>query len=194
MLKKVTLTNIHTRRGLELIVDTGSDEKALLGSGQTPNETAQIADISGLDEHLRRLTMPKASLEDRVGFFNGLAKCFERDIPTIKSFQLQTNRVSSPRYRGAIADICGDLQSGEKISDAMEKHNDLFTRDMIALIQAGEEAGQLDTVFRRLANSQKKTLGIMRKLRTGMIYPAIVLVMGIAVIIAMSFTLIPSMA
>jgi len=194
MLKKVTLTNIHTRRGCELMVDTYSDDRALLGSGQTPSETAEITDIGGLDEQLRRVTMPRPSMGDRVAFFTGLAKCFERDIPTIKSFQLQTNRVKSPRYRGAIADICTDLQAGEQISSSLAKHPDLFSRDMIALIRAGEEAGQLNTVFRRLASSQKKALAIVRKLRSGMIYPAIVVTMGIGVVIAMSFTLIPAMA
>lgn len=194
MLKKVVLTNIHTRRGCELVVDTYSDERALLGSGQTPSEVAEITDIGGLDEQIQRLTMAKPSMGDRVAFFSGLAKCFERDIPTIKSFQLQTNRVKSPRYRGAIADICGDLQGGEPISAALAKHPDLFTQDMIALVRAGEEAGQLNVVFHRLASSQKKSLTIVRKLRSGMIYPAIVVTIGIAVVIAMSFTLIPAMA
>lgn len=193
MLKKVTLTNVHTKRPIDVMVDTETDERAILGSGQTPNETVQVRDITGVDEQIQRLTLPKASMGDRVGFFSGLAKCMERNIPTIRSFQLQTNRVKSARYRGAIADICADLSAGEKISDAMAKHEDLFSTDVIALIRAGEEAGQLAPVFRRIANSQKKALSIVRKLKSGLIYPAIVITMGVAVIIVMSFTLIPSM-
>ncbi len=193
MLKKVTLTNVHTKRAMPLVVDTFSDERAIVGSGQTSNETAEISDITGIDEFFQRLTLPKPSLGDRVALFNGLAKCFERSIPTIKSFQLQTNRVKSPRYRGAIADICSDLQSGEQISDAMSKHSDLFSPDVVALLRAGEEAGQLPAVFRRVGVSQKKALTILRKLRSGMIYPAIVVTLGVGVIIAMSFTLIPAM-
>ncbi len=193
MLKKVRLTNIQNRQKSEVLVDTLSDDRALLGAGQMSNELAEINSISGLDEMVQRLFLPGPSMSDRVGFFNGLAKCFERNIPTIKSFQLQVNRVRSPRYRGAIADICGDLQSGDRISDAMAKSSDIFTPDMIALIRAGEEAGQLPVVLRRVGNSQKKALTIMRKLQAGMIYPAIVLVIGVAVIITMSFTLIPAM-
>jgi type II secretory pathway component PulF len=193
MLKKVKLTNIQSRQKSEVLVDTLSDERALLGAGQMSNELAEINSINGLDEFIQRLVLPGPSMNDRVGFFNGLAKCCERNIPTIKSFQLQVNRVKSPRYRGAIADICGDLQSGDRISDAMAKNPDIFTSDMIALIRAGEEAGQLPVVLRRVGNSQKKSLTITRKLRAGMIYPGIVLVIGVAVIITMSFTLIPAM-
>ena len=194
MLKKVKLTNIQNRQKSEIVVDTMSDDRALFGSGQMSNELAEVNSISGLDEVIQRLTLPGPSMGDRVGFFNGLAKCFDRNIPTIKSFQLQINRVKSPRYRGAIADICGDLQGGDRISDAMAKNPDLFTADMIALIRAGEEAGQLPVVLRRVGNSQKKTLTVMRKLKAGMIYPAIVLIIGVGVIITMSFTLIPAMA
>ncbi|MEM7014142.1 MAG: type II secretion system F family protein [Verrucomicrobiota bacterium] len=174
-------------------MDTNEDEKAIIGSGQTSNETAEIADIAGIDEFLHRLTLPKPNTADRVAFFQGLSKCFDRNVPTIKSFQLQTNRVKSPRYRGVIAEICADLQTGERISDAMAKHEDVFTNDMVALVRAGEESGQLPTVFTRIGNSQKKTLSIVRKLRSGMIYPAIVLTLGIGVVIAMAFTLIPAM-
>ncbi len=193
MLKKVRLTNVQNRQRSEIVVDTFSDERALLGSGQMSNEVVEVTSVSGLDESIQRLTLPGPSLGDRVGFFNGLAKCFDRNIPTIKAFQLQINRVKSPRYRGAIADICTDLQAGERISDAMSKHVDIFTPDMIALIRAGEEAGQLPVVLRRVGDSQKKAQTVIRKLRAGMIYPGIVLVIGIAVIITMSFTLIPAM-
>ncbi|NNE94270.1 MAG: type II secretion system F family protein [Verrucomicrobiales bacterium] len=193
MLKKVQLTNIHTGKSSALLVDTVTDEKALVGAGKTAVETAEINDVSGFDETIHRITGKKKSLDDRVALFNGLAKCFERNIPIIKSFELQANRVKSPRYRGAIADIAEDLASGEKMSDAMGKQEDLFSSDLIALIRAGEESGRLPEIFRRIATAQRKTSRILRKLKSGMIYPAVVVTLGVAVIIVMSFTLVPAM-
>ncbi|MFV1993874.1 MAG: type II secretion system F family protein [Verrucomicrobiales bacterium] len=193
MLKKVTLTNVHTGRVVNMLVDTFSDERALLGSGQTTNETAQVSSITGIDERIQRLTSPGLPMGDRVNFFNGLAKCFERNIPTVKSFQLQTNRMKSPIWRGVIADLCEEISKGEKISECMAKHPRVFDTEVLALVRAGEESGQLPRVFRQLAVGQKKTMAIMRKLRGGMIYPAIVMTLGLAVIIVMSFTLVPAM-
>ncbi len=193
MIKKVALTNIHTGRRSVTLVDTGTDEKALIGSGKTPVETAEISDVKGIDETIQRLTSKRNSLEDRVALFNGLAKCFDRNIPIIKSFHLQANRVKTPRFRGVIADVSHDLGQGEKISDAMEKKGDIFTPDIIALIRAGEESGRLPEIFRRLGASQKKTSRILKKLKSGMIYPAVVTCLGIGVVITMSFTLVPAM-
>ena len=130
-------------------------------------------------------------MDDRVALFAGIARCLERNISTIKSFELQANRVKSPRYKGAIAEVSTRIAQGEKVSDAMGEFTDLFGEDVLALIRAGEEAGQLPEVCQRIAAGQKKTLRILKKLKAGMIYPGIVLTMAVGVIILMSFTLVP---
>jgi type II secretory pathway component PulF len=193
MLKKVLITNVHTGVKHESIVDTDTHEKALIGSGVAANETANIEDIVGMDETVHRLTLPKDSLDDRVLFFNGLARCLERNIGLIKSLQLQANRVKTPKYRGVIAEMVYDLSIGEKFSDAISKHPGVFPKELLSLIIAGEEAGQLAAVCRRIGGAQKKTARIIKKLQTGMIYPAVVLVLGVGVVIIMSFTLVPAM-
>lgn len=126
--------------------------------------------------------------------FAGLARCLQRNISTIKSLQLMAGRMKSPRYRGAIADISQDIIGGEKFSDSMGKHPDLFSDELLSLVRAGEESGRLPDIFEQIANTQKKTVKILSKLRAGMIYPAIVLVMAVGVIIVMSFTLIPAIS
>lgn len=193
MLKKVLITNIHTGKKHESMVDTDTNEKALIGSGVGSNETAAVEDITGVDEAVQRLTMAKDSVEDRVRFFSGMASCLERNIGLIKSLQLQANRVKTPKYRGIIAELTYDLSIGEKFSDAASKHPMVFPPEILSLLVAGEEAGQLAAVCKRIGGAQKKTARIIKKLKTGMIYPCIVLVMAVGVVIAMSFTLVPAM-
>ncbi len=193
MLKKVILTNVNSGRSQEIIVDTDDDAKAIVGSGKASNEVAKITSITGIDERIHRLSAKKPGLEDRVNLFGGVARCLERNISTIKSFELQANRVKSPRYKGTIADISSQIAQGEKVSDAMGRHMDLFGEAMLALVRAGEEAGRLPEVCQRIAKGQKKTLKILKKLKSGMIYPAIVLIIGIGVVITMSMTLVPAL-
>ncbi len=194
MLKKVVLTNIYTSKSTEIIVDTDDDTKAVLGAGKAPNETAIVSDITGLDEGLQRLTGKKPTIEEAVTLFGGMARCLERNISTIKSLELMAARLKSPRYRGAVADISQHVLSGDKISDCFAMHPDLFTEDVIALIRAGEESGQIHAVFKQIAQGRSKSAKILRKLKSGMIYPAIVLVLAIGVVIIMAFTLIPAIS
>lgn len=194
MLKKVKITNVHSGKSSEALVDTDTDEKALIGAGVAPNETTSINTITGLDEKLHRLTSPKPNVDDSAAFFSGLARCLERNISLTKSLLLQTNRVKSAVYKGMIAEVIHSISTGDKFSDAISKFPRLFPDDMLSLIIAGEEAGQLSRVCKRIAVSQKKSSKIIKKLKGGMIYPAVVIVLGVAVVIAMSFTLVPAMA
>lgn len=194
MLKKVVLTNVYTGKSTEVVVDADEDAKAILGSGKAPNETATVTDITGLDESIHRLTSKGPGLDETVALFAGLARCLDRNISTIKSLELMAARMKSPRYRGAIADISQHILGGDKLSDCFAMHPDLFTEDILALIRAGEESGQIHHVFRQIASGRNKSLRILRKLRSGMIYPAIVLVLAVAVVIVMAFTLIPAIS
>lgn len=194
MLKKVFLTNTVTGRTTSVLVDSEDDEKAILGAGKAPNETVRIVSVTGIDEFLERTTGKKPTLDERVALFSGMARCMERNISTIKSLQLMAGKMTSPRYRGAIADISSQISAGDKISDAMASHPDLFSEETLALVRAGEESGRLPEIFHQIASTQGKTVRILKKLKAGMIYPAIVLVMAVAVIIVMSFTLIPAIS
>ena len=194
MLKKVKVTNINTGATCQQIIDTDTHEKALIGCGLAPNETAVIEDVTGLDEKIQRMTSPGASTDDRAAFFSGIGRCLERNIGIVKSLQLQTNRVKSARYKGLIAELVTGLSMGEKLSEAMAKHPVEFPDEILSLIIAGEEAGQLGRVCRRIGISAKKSNKIIKKLKGGMIYPAVVIVLSVVVVIVMSFTLVPAMA
>ena len=194
MLKQVKLTNIYNGRVSKVIIDTDEDAKAVFGSGKSPNETAEVTDIAGADEFINRISQKKPNLEEAAQFFNGMARCLQRNIAINKALELMAGRLQTPRMRGAVADISRSIMSGEKMSDAFAMHPDIFAEDVLALIRAGEESGQIDMVFQQLTSGREKSLRILRKLKAGMIYPAIVLVLAVVVIIVMSFTLVPSIS
>ncbi len=194
MLKKVALANTNTGRTSFLIVDTDDDDKAISGSGRAANERAKVSTINGLDEFVHRLTTRKGDVEDRSVLFTGVARCLDRNIATSKSFELQANRVKSPTYRGIIAEVSYQISIGEKVSDALNKFPTEFGPEIIALLRAGEESGRLPEIFAEIGKSSKKTLKILKKLKKGMIYPGIVITMGIGVVITMSYTLVPAVS
>ena len=194
MLKKVRLTNIYNGKTSDVIVDADDDAKAIFGAGKTPNESAEVTDITGADEFVNRISQKKPSLEESANFFNGMARCLRRNISINKALELMTGRLKTPRFRGAVAEISRSIMAGEKMSDAFAEHPDLFSEDVLALIHAGEESGQIDMVFEQITSGRAKSLRILRKLRAGMIYPVIVIALAVVVILVMSFTLVPSMS
>ncbi len=194
MLKQVTLTDTITAKRTVLMVDTDDDELAILGSGKAVTETAVVKSITGADEFTHRSTGKKPTIEDRIALFGGLGRCLDRNISAVKALGMQAGRVKSPAYRGAIAGVIQQILEGEKFSDALGRYPKLFTDDVLALVRAGEESGQLSLVCQRIATGNQKTLRIIKKLKGGMIYPAIVLFIAVTVVIVMSFTLVPAIA
>lgn len=194
MMKQVKLTDTITKKSVKLVVDTDDDELAVLGSGKSVTETAEVTPITGVDEFVHRHTGKKPSMEDRIALFGGLGRCLDRNISAVKGLGMQAGRVKSPVYRGAIAGIIQQILLGEKFSDALAKYPVLFTHDVLALVRAGEESGQLSLICERIALGNQKTLRIIKKLKGGLIYPAIVLFIAVAVVIVMSFTLVPAIA
>ena len=75
MLKKVKITNVHSGKSSEALVETDTDEKALIGAGVAHNESTSVQTITGIDEKLHRLTSPKPNTDDSAAFFSGLARC-----------------------------------------------------------------------------------------------------------------------
>lgn len=194
MLKKVKITNVHTGNKTVTVVDTDTHEKAIIACGMSSNEIADIEDVTGADEKLQRLTGKKGGVDDCAAFFSGLGRCLERNISIMKSLKLQVNRVRSAQYKGMIAELIEAISRGEKFSDAMNKFPDLFGDDVISLIVAGEEAGQLSRVCKRIGISKRKSSKTLKKLKGALIYPGVVVCLGVVVVIVMSFTLVPAMS
>jgi len=70
----------------------------------------------------------------------------------------------------------------------------VFDDITLNLIQAGEESGNLDTILARLATELEEQKSMGAKIKSAMIYPAMILLVIIAVVVIMMVVLVPSMS
>ena len=156
MLKKVALANVNTGKVSSLVVDTDDDSKAVSGSGKATNEHAKVTTIDGLDEIF--IGSPLRGRASRISrFFFWRCPMFAKEYPDSKKFELQANRVKSPKYRGIIAEVSYQISIGEKVSDALSLFEDEFGPEIIALIRAGEESEDYQKFLLRLENLPKNS-------------------------------------
>ena len=90
-----------------------------------------------------------------------------------------------------IQKIVADVEGNKTLSSAFSKHPEVFNKIYIALVTAGEASGTLDEALKRIAAQQEKDAAMLSKIRGAMIYPAIVLVVMVAVMLFMIFTIVP---
>lgn len=132
-------------------------------------------------------------LDDLVAFTRQMATMLEAGLPLTESLSILEIQ-SKPAMSQVIGEVLRDVQSGSSIGDAMEKHTNVFSGVYVSLVRAGEAAGALDTVLKRLADNLEKEKEFRAKTKGALIYPAIVTVGMIAVAIIMMVFVVPKLA
>ena len=88
------------------------------------------------------------------------------------------------KYRDMVQGICQQIEVGKSLSDAMGKYENIFPSNVIHIVEAGQESGNLTGVLERLADYLEKQYEARQKLESSMMYPAFI---GIAVLCAVCF-------
>src|SRR5438046_2507754 len=90
-----------------------------------------------------------------------------------------------------IADVRSEIEGGVILSKALAQHPKVFNRLFVAMVQAGESSGTLDTALDRVATQIEKETQIRRRVKGAMIYPAVVITFASLVLTFMLLFIIP---
>src|SRR5881409_2768461 len=90
-----------------------------------------------------------------------------------------------------IADVRSDVEGGVILSKALARHPKVFNRLFVAMVEAGESSGTLDTVLDRVAVQIEKETKIKRRVKGAMIYPSVVVCFASLVLIFMLLFIVP---
>lgn len=161
--------------------------KLLMAQGIMPLE---IIEQSKNQNFVQRF-MNRVSAKDRIIFTRQLATLINAGLPLAQSLHTLADQTQSKQLKVVINDVITAVEGGSALSAAFAKHPEVFNEVYIALIAAGEVSGTLDQALERIADQQEKDAELLGKVRGAMIYPAIVLVVIIAVIGFMMFTVVP---
>ena len=160
--------------------------RVLMAQGIVPLEMTPVGEgglLSGLRSHVPS--------KEVVIFTRQLSTMLNAGLPLAQSLSTVAEQTSNKTLKTIIADVVGSVNGGQPLSEALSKYPKVFNNVYIALVQAGETSGTLDQSLARLADQQEHDADQLSKIRGAMIYPAIVLVVIIAVVIFMMVSLIP---
>ena len=145
-----------------------------------------------LGETLKRTLFRKISLTDKVNFTRQLATMLNAGLRVTEALEILENQ-SSPAMRKIVEEIRRDIEGGSDLSSSLGKHPDPFDPVYVALVKAGESAGVLEKVLGRLADNLEKQKEFQGKIKSAMIYPAIIILGMVAVAGIMIIFVIPKM-
>ncbi|MCR5771652.1 MAG: type II secretion system F family protein [Butyrivibrio sp.] len=113
-------------------------------------------------------------------------------VPIIQNMQLLSEQTENKVLANAIKEIVTDIEKGETLTSAMEKHKKVFPNLLITTVGAGEASGNLDMAFERMAVQLEKTALVEDMIKKAMVYPIMVLIVAVGVVGVMLIVVIPS--
>lgn len=142
------------------------------------------------------------SLEDFIGknrvkpdhlvlFTRQLSAMVSAGVPILRALNSLQQHAESPALKNIIGDIIADVESGSSLADSMSKHPNAFSDVYINMVRAGEAAGILDDILKRLALQQEKNASIRKKIKSAMSYPVVLMVITVLAFFGLMIFVIP---
>jgi type IV pilus assembly protein PilC len=179
----------------------GKDKRGNKVRGKTlaANETALRADLRRQGVAATKVKTQssafrsggKVSSEDISVFSRQLATMLAAGIPMVQAFEIIGNGHEKPAMQKLVLDIKANIEGGSTLHESLAKHPLYFDDLFVNLVEAGEQAGALETLLDKIATYKEKTEALKKKIKKALFYPAAVLIVAVVVTIILLIFVIP---
>lgn len=167
--------------------DESAAAKILVQRGLSPLEINPVNQQGSVLDSFRN----RVPTKQKVIFSRQLSTLLNAGLPLVQSLTAVQAQISNKTLKQIMTEVIGEVEGGSSFADALAKHPTMFDDVYVSLVAAGEASGTLDTSLQRLADQQEKDAEIISKVRGAMVYPAVVILVLIAVSIFMMTTVLP---
>jgi type IV pilus assembly protein PilC len=178
----------------------GTDKRGKKVTGRTvaANEQALRADLRRQGVVAKRIKKQsskrgggKVQPGDIAVFARQLATMLAAGIPLVQSFEIVGAGHEKPSMQRLIFDIKSDVESGTSLHEAFARHPLQFDDLFVNLVEAGEQAGALESLLDKIATYKEKTEAIKKKVKKALMYPSAVLAVAVIVTTILLIWVIP---
>ncbi len=134
----------------------------------------------------------KVTEKDITLFTRQLATMMKAGVPLLQSFDIVGKGHANPAVAKLLMDIKAEVETGNSLTTAFRKYPLYFDSLFCNLVQAGEQAGILDSLLDRLATYKEKILAIKGKIKSALFYPISILVVAFVITAVIMIFVIPA--
>jgi type IV pilus assembly protein PilC len=135
----------------------------------------------------------KVKQADFLLFNQQLSALLRAGIPVLQSISLLKTRSGSANLREILASVEEKIKSGIPLSEAFESQG-VFPKIYTASLLSGEKSGALDEVLIRFVDYLRRSVGVTRKLRGALAYPAFLLIAASFMVSFLTLYIVPRMS
>ena len=135
----------------------------------------------------------RISAKDLVLFSRQLSILFKSKVSLVESLQTLAVQTKSLDFKEKIFKLAEEIEGGSSLSGALSHFPKVFSSFYIAMVRAGEASGKLSESLEYLAEHLEREYHLTSRIKGAMIYPAVVLLVAIAVLALMIIFVIPQL-
>lgn len=178
----------------EGVLDVESEQAAeeqLWRSDMTIMELKRQGKPLSLEEALPSLYAVRK--RDVIVFSRQLSTLLTSGIAALPAIRLLKEESTKKLFAKVLDQVLEDIQMGNSLSESFAKHKQIFPPIYVRLIEVGEQTGKLEDVLRRLADYMEKEEGLVRKVRSALIYPSVIIALSMVVALLFVNFVLPGM-
>ncbi len=140
-----------------------------------------------------KLALPGSGITTRdvVIFTRQFATMINSGLPLVQSLTILAQQTENQKLKDITRQVVYDVEAGNTLADALGKHPDAFSRLYVNMVAAGEAGGILDTILNRLAAFLEANDKLIRKVKSAMIYPGVILTVAMSAVAILLIFVIP---
>lgn len=160
--------------GLQLISLTSAHSKARHKSGSA-----------------RKAGKTRVKLEELAMFSRQLAIMIQSGVPIIEALESLELQVKSASFQTVVNDLRQQVLQGHSLSQSLARHTGVFSQLYVDMVKTAEAGGELSQVMDQLAQYLESNLEIIRKVKSAMMYPIIVVVASLITVVSLVTFVLP---
>ncbi len=137
-----------------------------------------------------RTLFQRVTGKDLVAFTQDLSALLEAGLPVDRALSILRQVAEKPRMKEIIGEVLKAVQGGSYLSDALAKYPRFFSSFYVNMVRAGEAGGVLEAVLSRLGEFLESTQDLKDYVKSALVYPVFLLLMGgVSIIILLTFVI-----
>jgi type IV pilus assembly protein PilC len=124
-------------------------------------------------------------------FARQLSTLQDAGLPILRSLRILEEQQRSGAFKRIIGYVADDIEGGSTLSEALGRYPRAFDRLLVSMVAAGETGGVLDLILSRVADFMEKAQKLKGRVKSAMIYPAVVLTAAFLILLGLMLFVVP---
>lgn len=162
------------------------------------NTIVSVIEVKGISIFRAKLSdfnniFGTVKITEKIAFAKNLSAMIKAGLALSRALDVIERQTHNKTFQKVVTGLNNDIKKGKALHQAMEAHPRVFSKLFVSMTKAGEESGGLAEALRTITSQIERAYALRRKIRSALIYPAIIIVAMVGIGILMLIYVVPTL-